>query len=132
MDWPLFVKKLLLVDQRVNEHEAQLLKHAILDEGLIDREVIICLAQLKREANSVHPEFDRLLFRVLKKVVLADGEVTDAEALWLRKLIYSDRTATANEVEFLQDLRKSAKKVGVEFERLYRDCTQLSSGDFSG
>jgi len=132
MDWPLFVKKLVLIDQRVSEHEAQLLKRAVLDEGMVDREVIVCLAQLKREAVHVHPEFDRLLFRVLKKVVLTDGEVTDAEALWLRKMIFSDQTTTAGEVEFLKDIRKSAKKVGLEFERLYRDCTQLSSGDFSG
>jgi hypothetical protein len=132
VDWPRFAKKLLLVDQRVNEHEALLLKNALLDEGLIDREGIAFLAQLKRDALSVHPEFDQLLFRVLRKVVLCDGVISDPEALWLRKIVFADRQATQAEVDFLQQLRRDAKKVGPEFDRLYRDCTQLSAGDFSG
>lgn len=132
MNWPRFAKKLLLVDQRVSEHEAHLLKHALLEEGLIDREGIAFLAQLKREAVYVHPEFDRILFRVIKRVILTDGAVSDAEALWLRKLIFADRLAGAAEVEFLKELRREARTVGTEFEKLYKDCTQLASGDFAG
>ncbi len=132
MDWPAFAKKLILADQRVGELETAILRRAVLADGKVDREEVEFLVALKREAVSVHPDFDRLLFDTLKRVGLADGVISDAEARWLRKTLFADRQATPAEVAFLTDLRRAAKSVSPEFEALYKDCTCLSPGDFLG
>jgi hypothetical protein len=130
VNWPAFTKNLLLIDQRVSAHEAALLKNAVDAVGQLDREGITFLAQLKREAVHVDPLYDQILFRVLRKVVLIDGVISDGEALWLRKMLFSDRQVTVPELEFLRTLRRDAKQVGPEFERLLHDCSD-PSGQFT-
>jgi hypothetical protein len=132
MDWREFAKKLILANQQITELETDLLKRAILEDGVVDHEEVEFMVQLKREAVTVHPAFDKFLFRVLKRAVLANGKVSDEEALWLRKTLYADNRTAPAEVEFVKELRREAREVGPEFERLYKDCTQLSPGDFVG
>ena len=57
MDWPKFVKKLLLSDGRINEIQAEIIEHAIQEEGQVNREEIEFLTSLKREAVWVHPKY---------------------------------------------------------------------------
>jgi uncharacterized tellurite resistance protein B-like protein len=125
MNWPAFAKKLLLDDGRISERETELLRRAILADGVVDREEVAFLVDLKRSAASVHPEFDRFLFSVLEKFILADGMISDDEAHWLRKMLFADQQTTPTEVAFVQELRRKAKSIGPAFEDLYRDCTQL-------
>lgn len=132
MDWPKFTKRLLLADGRINETEADLLRRAVLDDGVVDREEVEFLVELKREATSVHSKFDLFLFEVLEKVVLADGVITDAEAKWLRAMIFADNQVSPTEVGFLLRLKDKARSHGHAFQRLYDECTQLNGGDFSG
>jgi hypothetical protein len=121
MNWPAFVKKLLLDNGRVNQREADLLKRAILADRAVDREEAAFLVDLKRSAEWVHPDFDRFLFEVLRRVVLRDGAISDQEARWLRGLIVSDGKLSAAEVHFLADLKAQAKTTGPEFDKLYRE-----------
>ena len=130
MDWPKFLKRILLADGRISEHEAQLIRAAVEDQGAVDREELEFLADLKREANSVHPSYDAFFFRVLKRVVLTDGVVSDAEAKWLRKVIFADYQVTAIEARFVQELRDEAKSWGPEFDSLYSDCVHLHPAVF--
>lgn len=131
MDWPHFTKRLILSDGRISEIKAEMLQHAVMQEGTIDREELEFLACLKRQATWVHPTFDAFLFRVLKKVVLRDGEIHDSEARWLRKLLFADRQIVPAEQEFIKELKKDARSYGPEFEKLYKECMQLNSSDFS-
>src|SRR5262249_33990120 len=122
MNWPAFVKKLLLDNGRLNQREADLLKRAILADRAVDREEAAFLVDLKRSAQSVHPDFDRFLFEVLRRVVLRDGEISDQEARWLRDLIVRDGKLSPAEILFLADLKAQAKTTGPEFGRLYNEC----------
>jgi len=131
MDWPKFAKKLLLADGRISELETDLLRRAILADKVVDREEVEFLAELKREAVTVSPEFNRFLYDVLKRVVLVDGAITDQEARWLRRIIFSDRQVKPIEATFVEDLKREARKVGPEFEALCRECLQLDASQFS-
>lgn len=119
MDWRAFAKRLLLQDNRINDLETALLKRAILADGVVDQHELEFLLDLKRSAGSVHPDFDRFLASVLKKKVLGrDGEITDAEALWLRQNLIADHELTEAERQLVRDLKRGAKKTGPEFKKL--------------
>jgi hypothetical protein len=122
MNWPAFVKKLLLDNGRINQREADLLKRAILADRAVDREEAAFLVDLKRSADWVHPDFDRFLFEVLRRVVLRDGAISDQEARWLRGLLAADGKLAPAEAHFLVDLKAQAKSTGREFEQLYHQC----------
>jgi hypothetical protein len=122
MNWPAFVKKLLLDNGRLNQREAELLKRAILADRTVDREEAAFLVDLKRSAQVVHPDFDHFLFEVLRRVVLRDGVISDQEARWLRDLIVRDGKLSPAEVLFLADLKAQARTTGPEFQRLCDEC----------
>ena len=130
MDWPGFVKNLILADGRVNEIEAELLERAWVDAGHITRELLELLLQLKRHAQWVHPKFDAMLFRVLQAVMLRDGIIHDSEANWLRKLILSDGQIVEEELILVGRLHQGAKQVGPEFTKLHHECTRLQGHHF--
>lgn len=56
---------------------------------------------------------------LLKNVLLADGVIDAEETAILRKEIYADGVVDEAEVDFLVDLRNSAKTAGPEFERFF-------------
>lgn len=56
---------------------------------------------------------------LLKKVLLADGVIDAEETKILKKEIYADDLVDEEEVNFLTDLRNSAKKPGPEFEKFF-------------
>ena len=125
MDWPKFAKRILLADGRISEVEADLIRLAVEEQGTIDKEELEFLADLKREAVSVHPSYDTFFFRVLKRVILSDGVVSDAEARWLRKVIFADRQVVSAEVTFVRELKRDASSCGPEFEELHKECIYL-------
>jgi len=119
MNWPDFAKRLLLADGRITDTETKLLRRAILEDGVINREEVAFLIELKRAAVAVTPAFDRFLFAVLKRVVLADGVISDPEAAWLERTLFVDRVlVTDMTVRFLRELRRSATRVGPRFQKL--------------
>lgn len=122
MNWPAFAKKLLLEDGRISQRETELLKRAILEDHTVDREEVEFLVDLKRSAVGVHPDFDKFLFTVLKRVVMLDGAISDKEAHWLRGIILADGMVSPAEVEFLRELRREAKSAGPAFQKLCREC----------
>ncbi|MFL5240865.1 MAG: hypothetical protein ACJ8FY_02040 [Gemmataceae bacterium] len=132
MNWPKFAKKLLLANGQINQLETSLIKRAMLEDNVVDKEEVEFLVELKREAVMVHPEFDALLLSVLKKIVIADGAISDAEARWLRKILFSDNQTVRAETKLIEELHREAKSCGKEFEQLWKDCTQLQKSQFYG
>jgi uncharacterized tellurite resistance protein B-like protein len=132
VDWPNFAKRLILADGQISEREADILKRAVLSDAKVDHEEVEFLVQLKREAAMVHPAFDRFLFEVLKRVVMADGVISDDEARWLRKTLFADNQTVRAETDFVKDLHREAKSFGKEFEQLWKDCSHLQQSDFIG
>jgi hypothetical protein len=132
MNWPAFAKKLLLLDNRIDDVKTKVLRRAILEDGLVDRQEVEFLLDLKHSAGSVHPDFDAFVCRVLKKLVLsAKKEVSDANARWLRKVLLVDKEVTASERHFIQELKLEAKKFGPEFRKLYDDVIGLRDTELS-
>jgi hypothetical protein len=121
MDWPQFAKRLLLDDGVITERETLMLKRAIFEDGVVDREEIEFLVDLKRDAREVHPDFDRFLFRILHRFVMADNVINDAEARWLRTIMPVDRPLNEIEREFLIGLREAAKKRSRIFDALFAE-----------
>jgi uncharacterized tellurite resistance protein B-like protein len=132
INWPRFVKKLMLAEGRINEVEAELLERTVDHEGCIEMEEVAFLVALKREAVWVHPRYDRFLLDVLKKVVLKDGRISDNEAGFLRKLILADHQVTAAEKAFLLELKQEAQSYGPKFILLYEQCTKFCNDDYAG
>jgi uncharacterized tellurite resistance protein B-like protein len=130
MDWPGFVKDLILADGRVNEIEADLLARACTHSGHLSRELLELLLQLKRQARWVHPKFDALLFQILQSLMLRDGEILDSEAHWLRKLILRDEQIVEEELNFVSRLHQAAHHTGPEFTKLHQECTRLQGHHF--
>jgi hypothetical protein len=52
-----------------------------------------------------------------KRLILADGRITDAKTTLLRQAVLSDGGIDPKEVDFLIDLKRSAKAVAPSFDR---------------
>jgi hypothetical protein len=52
-----------------------------------------------------------------KRLILADGKITDAKTALLRQAVLSDGGIDPKEVDFLIDLKRSAKAVAPSFDR---------------
>ena len=122
MNWQRLAKRLILRDGEISSFEARILEEETLADGRVDREELAFLQSLRRQARQIAPEFDQFFFRVLKRIVLADGVITDAEAKWLRDIIWADGQVTAAETRFLRELKKEAKSHGAAFDALYKEC----------
>jgi hypothetical protein len=121
MNWPDFAKRLLLEKGSITDEEARHLRRAVLEDGTIDRQEVEFLIDLKRSAAAVSPAFDRLLLAVMKRVVLADGFISDAEAAWLERTLFADQTVVTDmTIRFLRELGRKADRVGMRFARLYK------------
>ena len=122
MDWHRLARSLALGDGMISEREALILRREMLSDRVVNRAEVEFLLDLKRSARGVAPAFDHLFRQVLEKVVLRDGAVGDAEALWLRRLLLADNKVSAEEARLLEDLKAKARSVGPEFQALYNDC----------
>jgi hypothetical protein len=122
MDWRACAKRLLLNDGRIDAVEALFIRRAIAEDGTIDRAEVEFLLDLRRDAQYVHPDFSRFLYKVLKQAVLRDGTIAAAEVEWLRKLIFGNYLAGPQELAFLEDLRREARTVHPDFYSLLSDA----------
>lgn len=131
MDWPKFVKRLLLVDARISETEAAMLRRAVLDGG-VDRDEVKFLVHLKHAAVTVHPDYDKLLVEILRAVVLKDGVVSDTEVDWLREVLLADKHVSVIEREFVKQLRNEAKQLSPRFKKFEADLDSIRETDVWG
>lgn len=132
MNWPALTKKLLLLDNRIDDVKTKLIRRAMLEDGVVDREEVEFLVDLKRSAGTVHPDFDAFVCLVLKKMILSGKkEISDANAKWLRKILFADREIGPAERHFIQDLNLEAKKVGPEFRKLHDLVIGLRDSELS-
>jgi hypothetical protein len=123
MDWRAFSKRLLLTDGRIDEPETRLLRRAVLEDGLIGTAEVEFLLDLRREAKTVHPEFTKFLYAVIKAAVLRDGVVGPTESGWLRKMIFEGgRLPARSNRRFLTAIARDATRVSPEFDALLADC----------
>src|SRR5262245_37292836 len=100
-DWRKLAKSLALADGKIDSREATIIRKEIFGDGKLDKSELEFLLEVKRGAQSVAPEYNEMLFKALKAVILADGDVSAKEAAWLRKFIFADGKVDADEKRFL-------------------------------
>jgi hypothetical protein len=122
MDWRTFSKRLILVNGRVDEFETGLVKKAMLADDQFSQDEVAFLLELKREAQSVHPDFQRFVNDVLRMAILRDRKIDKPETAWLRNLIFNDRLISPDELKLLHDLERDAAAVCPEFVELLKEC----------
>lgn len=121
-DWKSLLNKVLLADGVIDAAETKILKKEIFADGVVDNEEVDFLVGLRNAAKRPGPEFDKFFFSALKMNLLEDGVIDAAEAKKLRVILYADGVIDTNEKRFMKDLKKSAKKVAPEFDKLLADC----------
>lgn len=121
-DWKKLAKALALADGRIDTKETHIIKREIWADGRLDKSELEFLLDIKKNAKSVVLEFNTMLFAALKAAVLADGEISESEAGWLRKFLYADGKIDDEEKKFLQDLKQSARSTCATFDKLYQEA----------
>jgi uncharacterized membrane protein YebE (DUF533 family) len=127
-DWRKVALSAFLADGVIDEAEVKILKKELWADGKIDPDEVEFLidlrnlAQKKAKKEGLKPAFERLFFKAVEENVLADGSIDDAEARWLREMLFADRKIDANEKKFLARLKKTAKSTSPAFDKLYEEC----------
>ena len=121
-DWRKMAKAILLADGTIDEREVGVLRRELFADGRIDRTELEFLLEVRREAKSAVPNFQRLLFEAIRSIILKDGSIDAAEADWLRSWIFADGKVDADEKHWLKELKLLADRVSPEFTALYNEC----------
>lgn len=123
-DWKNMLKNAILADGVIDAEETRLLKKGIFADGIVDDEEVDFLVDLKNKAKKTSTEFDKLFYSALKSNILADGVIDAKEARKLRAIIFADGVVDDMEKRFLKELKKGAKELSPEFEKLYEKCME--------
>lgn len=123
-DWKKVAKAALLADGRIDTKEVDIIRSAILADGRVDKSELEFLADIARNATSKVRVFTELFMKSIKSHMLEDGVIGDAEAKWLRKTIFADKSVDEDELKLLQDLKREARNTGPEFDKLYAECVK--------
>lgn len=121
-NWRNLCKLALLADGSIDEREVEIIRKEFFADGRIDRTELEFLLEVRREASSSVPAFQKLLFEAIRSVILADGEISAAEVVWLRNWIFADGKVDADEKHWLKEFKVLADKVCPEFMALYNEC----------
>jgi hypothetical protein len=120
-DWKKLAKAMTLADGRIDTKEVEILRKELFADKKIDKSELEFLTDLKNDASSCVQAFHDLYIDAVKTNVLADGTISDAEAAWLRKMIFADGKADEHEKKLLTELRSSAKSTSPGFNALCKE-----------
>jgi uncharacterized tellurite resistance protein B-like protein len=114
----------ILANGKVQGHEIKALEAWFDADGKVDRQEAVFLLDLYKRADAIAPAFERLLSRVIKRHLLADGRLENEEARWLRQVVLSDGKVSDREKSLLREIRGEAKFVSVEGHALFSECLE--------
>ncbi|MBA4188859.1 MAG: hypothetical protein C0467_12750 [Planctomycetaceae bacterium] len=117
-DWKKLAKAVILADGYIEEKETDIIRKELLADGVINKSEAEFLVDLRNSAPKAVAKFHAFVFEVVKKAILADGDISPAEVTWLQKFILADGKVDDTEKAFLKDLKASAKKTCPEFDAL--------------
>jgi len=130
-DWRKVALSAFLADGVIDDTEVKILKKELWADGKIDRDEVDFLIDLRNLAQKkakalkeeLHPSFEKLFFKAIEENVLEDGRIDDAEAKWLRKMLFADGKIDDNEKKFLGRIKKAATRgTSAAFDKLYEEC----------
>jgi hypothetical protein len=108
----------ILATGKVDRHELEVLMHA---HGKIERPEADFLVELHKRVQHLTPAFDHFFYQAIKEHILAHGRIDAEEAVWLRRMLFSDGAIDDQERKFLHELKGEAKQVSPEFELLFAE-----------
>ena len=120
-----------LANQKIDDDEVGMIREQIYRDGQLDLDDVRLLIELYCEAREYPAAFETLFFDILKKVFLADGEVTPDEQYHLLKMLFSDRVIRSRELEFLRELKRESKHVTPEFDALCQNAFEAHPTNWS-
>ena len=109
-DWKKLAKALILADGEITEKETNIIQKELLADGVINKTEAELLIDLRNSAPKAVQRFHLFVFEVVKKALLADGDITAAEAAWLEKFLLADGKVDEPEKGLLKQLKAGAKK----------------------
>jgi uncharacterized membrane protein YebE (DUF533 family) len=129
-DWRKVAIAAFLADGKIDEAEVKILKKELYADGKIDAAEVKFLIELRETAQKkaktrkeeVGAAFEKLFFKAIEDNVLKDGKIDDAEAKWLRTMLFADGKIDDNEKKFLETLKKKAKTTSASFTKLYDEA----------
>jgi len=123
------LKAQILVDGEdlvIDEADVARIRESLPSTGVIAREDLGVLTEMRAEARAVCAAFDQLFFPAFKKYILADGKISLEEQFLLLRVLYGGGGVDEAERQFLRELRRDALEVSPEFERIYAEAMRAT------
>src|SRR4051794_17478386 len=127
-DWRKVAIAALLADGKIDDTEVKVLRKELYADGKIDKKEVEFLIDLRSQAQKkakgipLSAQFENLFFKAVQDNVLEDGQISGKETAWLRKAIMADGKVDDAEKAFLKRLKKAATKTSPAFDKLYDEC----------
>ncbi len=112
----------ILANGKIEGHEVESLWELISADGKVDREEAEFLIHLYRRTDQITPVFEKFFYKVIKQHLLADGTIDGEQVVWLRKLILADGKVSEREKKLLREIRGEAKEISVQGHALIEEC----------
>jgi hypothetical protein len=109
----------ILANGRVDGHELEVLRRQLYVDGKVDRRGADFLVELHKRVQHLTPAFEQFFYQAIKDHILARGRIDAEEAVWLRRMLFTDGKITDEERKFLHELKGEADQVGHEFDALF-------------
>ncbi len=117
-EWRNVAKIAILGDGRIDTREVDILRKTLFSDNKINKSELKFINEIRKEAKSSVKAFDELFIDGVKSHLLADGNIDDADATWLRQSICGDGNVDEVEKRLLQELKSEAKETSAEFNAL--------------
>jgi hypothetical protein len=109
----------ILANGRVDGPELEVLRRQLYVDGKVDRRGADFLVELHKRVQHLTPAFEQFFYKAIKDHILARGRIDAEEAVWLRRMLFSNGKITDEERKFLHELKGEADQVGHEFDALF-------------
>ena len=109
----------VLATGKLDGHHLEVLHQGVYAEGKIDRRGADFLVELHKRVQHLTPAFEQFFYQAIKDHILARGRIDAEEAVWLRRMLFTDGKITDEERKFLHELKGEADQVGHEFDALF-------------
>jgi len=115
----------ILARGKVDSDHLQALRRALYTGGKVGRPEADFLVELHKRVQHPNPAFEQLFYRAIKDHVLADDRIDAEEAAWLRRMLFADGEITDEERNFLHELRGESGQMSLEFAALFVEAMKF-------
>lgn len=123
-DFRALAKDLCLADRSIDANEVKILKKHLYSDGHIDRKEIEFLIELRaaaKKTGGVKAIFEDFFYKAVYDGIIGNGIISAGEATLLRKCVLGDGRVEEAEKKLLKKLKSAAKKTAPAFDKLYHE-----------